>query len=304
MPPLRLHKVDSMRELYLLQHLMATAIMRPLTSSDHMQPKWVGKEKTSSVVAEFIKPNSRLTSFERLEIYNRQYWFRILGCFYEDFPGLRAVMGDRKFEAMAQRYLTYHPSRSFTLRNLGSQIETFLREEPHWTLPHEKLVLDMARFEWTQINAFDGEQKPVLSPGHFSGKELSKMRLSLQPYLYLLELHYPIDDFLVSLKKHNEMRSDASNAVEEHKKVARQKKAPLPKPQQTYVAIHRQNDVLYYKRLEPEAYQILVGLKNDLPIAEACARALLPSLHQNQDWPAKIREWFQAWMSLGWFCKN
>jgi len=43
--------------------------------------------------ARYIKPNDRLTSFERLEIYNRQYWFRVLGGLAEDFPGLRAVLG-------------------------------------------------------------------------------------------------------------------------------------------------------------------------------------------------------------------
>ncbi len=30
---------------------------------------------------DFIKPNDRLTSFERLEIYNRHYWFRVLSAF-------------------------------------------------------------------------------------------------------------------------------------------------------------------------------------------------------------------------------
>ena len=72
------------------------------------------------VVAEFIKPNDRLTSFERLEIYNRQYWYRIFSCFAEDFPGLRAVLGDRKFERLARAYLARYPSESFCLRNLGS----------------------------------------------------------------------------------------------------------------------------------------------------------------------------------------
>ena len=71
------------------------------------------------VVAEFIKPNDRLTSFERLEIYNRQYWFRLRDCFYDDYPGLRAVLGDGQFERLADAYLSKNPSQSFTLRNLG-----------------------------------------------------------------------------------------------------------------------------------------------------------------------------------------
>ena len=74
-----------------------------------------------SVASGFIKPNDRLTSFERLEIYNRQYWFRLRDCFNDDYTGLRAILGDRRFERMAVAYLERHPSECFTLRNLGSK---------------------------------------------------------------------------------------------------------------------------------------------------------------------------------------
>ncbi len=78
------------------------------------------------VAASFIAPNSRLTAFERLEIYNRQYWFRVLGALAEDFPALRSVIGARAFDAMSVAYLTAHPSRSFSLRNLGSHLAEWL----------------------------------------------------------------------------------------------------------------------------------------------------------------------------------
>jgi hypothetical protein len=91
-----------------------------------MQVKWIDGRPTEIVVNQFIKPNDRLTSFERLEIYNRQYWFRLRDCFYEDYPGLRAVLGDKQFERLADEYLAKNPSQSFTLRNLGSRLVKFL----------------------------------------------------------------------------------------------------------------------------------------------------------------------------------
>ena len=48
--------------------------------------------------AQIIKPNDRLSSLERLQIYSRSYWFRILDSFTEDFPGLRAIVGEKQFE--------------------------------------------------------------------------------------------------------------------------------------------------------------------------------------------------------------
>ena len=76
-----------------LQSLMAGAVFRPLTAQDGMQSKWRDGRAMADVADSFIKPNDRLTSFDRLEIYNRVYWFRVLDCLYDDYPGLRAVLG-------------------------------------------------------------------------------------------------------------------------------------------------------------------------------------------------------------------
>ena len=80
--------------------------------------------------AEFVKPNDRLTALERLEIYNRQYWFRVLDSLDEDFPGLRAIVGRRAFDRLSRAYMAECPSQSFTLRNLGSRLEEWLARHP------------------------------------------------------------------------------------------------------------------------------------------------------------------------------
>ena len=61
-----------------LQRRMARAVMTPLTPSEHMRARAPNGRSMRKEAAAFIKPNDRLTSFERLEIYNRQYWWRIL----------------------------------------------------------------------------------------------------------------------------------------------------------------------------------------------------------------------------------
>jgi hypothetical protein len=81
-----------------LQREMAAAILLPLTPNEDMRAEGPDGRRMSDVAASFIAPNSRLTAFERLEIYNRQYWFRVLGALADDFPGLRAVIGSKAFE--------------------------------------------------------------------------------------------------------------------------------------------------------------------------------------------------------------
>src|SRR5579864_4169667 len=118
-----------------IQRRMARAVMTPLTPAERMRPTAPDGRSLRAVAKQIIKPNDRLTSFERLEIYNRQYWFRVLSAFAEDFPGLRAVLGARLFDVVAKAYLSDCPSQSFTLRNLGSRLEPWLRKHPNLTGP-------------------------------------------------------------------------------------------------------------------------------------------------------------------------
>jgi hypothetical protein len=257
------------------------------------------------VFATFIKPNDRLTPFERLQIYNKQYWFRVLDCLYDDYPGLRAILGEAKFDRLRVAYLNKYPSASFTLRNLGSRLERFLREEPQWTAPHEAMALDMARFEWAQVVAFDGESRPALTVDDLLGRDPATLKLGLQPYITLLELGYPLDDFVLAVKKRDALRSEASNAVEtdEHRRAP--KRAPAvrkPKPQQVFLSVHRYENSIYYKRLEPEGYAILTALRDGRTLARTCDAAVKASARPAGEWTGQIKDWFEAWTQLGWFC--
>ena len=86
-----------------LQREMAAAVMQPLTADEDMRAQHADGRSMTDVAASFIAPNSRLTPFERLEIYNRQYWFRVLGALAEDFPALRAVVGRPRVRSALHR---------------------------------------------------------------------------------------------------------------------------------------------------------------------------------------------------------
>jgi hypothetical protein len=285
---------------------MVGALLRPLTPQWRMQKRWTDGSRMHDIAAEFIKPNDRLSSFERLEIYNRQYWFRVLDCLWDDYPGLRAIVGERKFLKLITAYLVRYPSDSYTLRDLGSRLEQFLQEEPQWSAPRQELARDMLRFEWAQVVAFDGPSKPPVTPDDILDTAPAKLRLGLQPYLSLLELDYAVDDFLIAVKKRESdvLRGEASNAVQAVAKAAKRRKPiRLPKREKVYLAVHRHDNMLYYKRLDSEAFAILSALGRGATVEDACAEAVTASGRTNIDWPAQIKTWFDNWSALGWFCR-
>jgi hypothetical protein len=281
---------------------MAEALFRPLSRADGLQTRWSDGRSTASVAAEFVKPNSRLTSVERLEIYARSYWFRVLDCLYDDYPGVRAILGERRFMKLATAFLAEFPSASFTLRNLGGRLPGFIQDAPAFSAPHTALAGDMARFEWAQVVAFDGPSLPVLTQDDVLDAGPARLRVSIQPHITVMECAYPVDDFALALKK-TALRGEASNALASMPKSRRATRPRLPRPAKTFVAVHRQKNMLYFKRLEPEAYAILTALRDGRTLSAACAGALReadPAI----DWAARVQEWFKTWQALGWFCRR
>ena len=61
--------------------------------------------------------------------------------------------------------------------------------------------------------------------------------------------------------------------------------------------------MLYYKRLDPEAFVILTDLCRGVTLEDACAKAVTASNRTNIDWAAQIKEWFDDWSALGWLCR-
>ncbi len=284
---------------------MGGTLLRQLTPSWGMQRTWLDGRPTREAVADFIKPNDRMSAFERLEVYNKQYWFRLLDCLYDDYPGLRAVIGDRKFLALRREYLARHPSDTFALRDLGSQLINFIAAEPQLTTPRTALALEMARFEWAQVVAFDSAAKKPVTVDDLLDQPPEKLRLALQPYLTLLELNHAVDEFFRAVKKRDSdiLRSESSNAVgAEPKEAARPRRVAPPRRQKIFLAVHRNDNHLYYKRLEPEAFAILCGLRDGQPLAAACESAILAS-QRECNWEERITAWFANWSELGWFCR-
>jgi hypothetical protein len=276
--------------------------MRPLARGDAMQARWADGSSMKKVTAGFIKPNDRLTSFERLEIYNRQYWFRLKDSFHEDYPGLRAVLGDRRFEQLAVEYLTRFPSESFTLRNLGRHLVAFLEAEPRWTGPRHQLVLDMARLEWAHIEAFDNEARPPLKTGALAGLDAGQLRLKLQPHITLLQLHYEVDDFLIALKHSAGLRNEASNALGQRRRGNRTNAKLTIKRNPIDLAVHRHADGVYYKRLQPGQFRLLRAFQRGSTLEKACASLMKSQATPDGKLAARLSQWFEDWATLGWFC--
>jgi hypothetical protein len=277
--------------------------MQPLTRNEQMRALGPGGESMRRYAARYIKRNDRLSSFDRLEIYNRQYWFRVLGAMAEDFPGLRAVLGEQRFDEMCCAYLTDCPSRSFTLRNLGSRLEAWLRRNPKWIRRKKVLALDMVRLEWADIEAFDGKNEPVLRTEELTGTSARKLRLRIQPYVQILALHYPVDELVLELRTDEDEVSFASNAVAEQRKRVKVQAVAALQPKTIFLVVHRIDSSVYFRRIEREEYALFTALRTGKTIERAIDKAFQGSSISDFNRGGYVRNCFETWAALGWFCQ-
>jgi len=291
-----------------LQREMAAAVMQPLTPDENMRAHAADGRAMSAVAESFIAPNSGLNAFERLEIYNRQYWYRVLDALGEDFRALRAVVGGSAFQAMSIAYLTAHPSRSFTMRNLGSKLPEWLAANPQFAGRRHRLAMDVARIEWAFVEAWDGADRTPLTLDQIATLDAGS-GLALQPHLRLIALNYPADDLVLAL--HDREKRDASEAghmrdegSEDEDDGNREAPAQLPKlrARPTWLAAHRVDLSVYYRRLRREEFLTLTAIQQGLGLSEAIEAGFQGSQAHASSRPRLVGEWFTNWAELGWIC--
>jgi hypothetical protein len=287
-----------------IQRAVFEVVRQPLTEDERMRERTLDGRSTREIAEQVIKPNDRLTSVERLEIYNRVYWFRILSSLADDFPGLRAVIGQEKFEKVLLGYLTEMPSVSFTLRDLGSRLEEWLRAHPEHLAGNGRMALDMVRLEWADIEAFDAAEFPTLTQDELGSLGEDPV-FRLQPCIQLLDLAYPVDELLLKVRETEEPETDISSnvVVMEMSEAKHHQRHPLPKAKKVFLAVHRQENSVYFKRLKPEGFALLRALQQGQTLSQAIESSVNWSGKKLERVMEQLHDWFANWSQLGWFCR-
>jgi hypothetical protein len=70
----------------------------------------------------------------------------------------------------------------------------------------------------------------------------------------------------------------------------------------TWVAAHRVDLSVYYRRLEREEYRTLKAIGEDRTLAEALVAGFEESTMEAVRRAVRVKEWFRTWAELGWVC--
>jgi hypothetical protein len=245
------------------------------------EPRGVLASAGEAEIEQQVTPSGKLTSAQRLGVYQNAYFARLVDCLGEMLPAVKQTIGDEAFAELAMAYLVRHPSQSYTLNRLGDAFVTFVREtrpprdsdEPDWA----DFLADLARMELAIDEVFDGpghEGEAPPGPELFASippERVAEVRFQLTPSLLVLAFEFPINDFYSHFR-----------AGEEE---------PLPLPAPTYLALFRRDYVVRRLPLALGEHALLAALAAGEKLGEALVVSELP--------PESLFPLFRDWTAVG-----
>jgi hypothetical protein len=274
-----------------IQRWMQSVIMHPggvevgTTSGDAREHLCVDPDKISSVIA----PSQALSSAERLDIYARAYYARLIECLRAEYPMLLRAIGEDLFDQFAIDFLQRYPSTSYTLSHLGTKFPQYLRETRPAAGETESwpdFLIDLAELEWLYSEVFDGPGIEKVAPldaavlQQLSNEHWSTTRLAPAPCLRLVSLDYPVHTYYRRLKKNEE--------------------AQPPTKRATLLAITRRDYIVRPLELDAAEHELLVLLVEGKCLGEAI-ETVASRCEDFEELTGKLRSWFARWMSERFF---
>lgn len=231
------------------QKFIFSAVTRKL-HNDRTRLTWHDRRPTRPIVEAFILGDGKRDALSRLQVYNRMYWYRTLDSLAEDFPGVRAVLGKKLFNTVAETYVERVGSTAFTLRHLGRDFPLWLRRRMVPMSPDLALAAaDVAEVEWASCMAFEAAAEPPLDPAALANPDT--LTLVLQPHVTLLKVNHDVTGFLKKIPATPPTR----------------RKNPRRMPE--LVAVSRVRERVCADRLEPGEHFLLSLFAKPTPIADA-----------------------------------
>lgn len=155
---------------------------------------WAALEgETSDTLRSVVAGSAALSADERIDVYASMYLWRLHDLLADDFPKTAAVLGADGFTDLARRYLGTYPSTHPSARWVGRRLVEFLGRFPLW----EPWLTDLARLEWTRLDAFDArDAEPVRGAdlAAVAPEDWPDLAFELVPSLVVFESAWAISD--------------------------------------------------------------------------------------------------------------
>jgi hypothetical protein len=240
----------------------------------------------------YIVPSPTLQPHQRMQIYNQQYWWRLLNTLHENFPLVTRLFGYHAFnEEIGIPYLLKYPPNHWSLNLLGERL-------PKWILNYYQaldrpLIYNAANLDCAYIASFNAPQKSSLDLSFLQqgGNPESFLNYTffLQPHIHLFKWDYDLFTFRQSFLEHDVDYWLDNNFP------------PLGKGKTYYCLLYRlQTNKIMWKEITLGEYVLLGFIQRGASIEQACEFLEKQDTSIYEQATENLQKWFQDWTIRGW----
>ena len=125
-----------------------------------------------------------LSASERLAIYNRGYYYRLLDALGSVFADTKRALGEAEFKRIGLAYLTQHPSEHAAVERVGRRFAGYLRVR----FPAPNSFGDVADLDWARLCALVAPNPATVARAHqLLPAQFPSSRLRFVPSLQCLQ---------------------------------------------------------------------------------------------------------------------
>ena len=185
------------------QEWFASVITNRLGENNIIQPYTTHGTLIAEEAAHYIVPSPNLRPHERMQIYNQQYWWRLLNTLHANFPLVTRLFGCHAFnEKIGIPYLLKYPPNHWSLNLLGERLPKWITE--CYNEPDQSLIQNAASLDWAFMASFIAAQSPSPDLGQLlkeNPEKLLSQPFYLQPHMNLFSWEYDLLTFRSSFLK-------------------------------------------------------------------------------------------------------
>jgi len=146
---------------------------------------------------------------ERLAVYNRQYWFRLLTVMQTSWPLTARLLGMFHFNLHAQEFLLRNAPAHYDLHTITLGFDRYLADYLHGdsidrgprdpALP-KAILLEAASIDAAFARVFHAPPAPTFDPRNYTPSELAQRKLVSSPALARIEERWPLIELRFALR--------------------------------------------------------------------------------------------------------
>lgn len=275
-----------------LQEWFGTIIARPISLKSEMNPISPSGIPMKEEAPRYIQPSPTLRPEQRIQIYNQQYWWRLLNVLHEIFPLATRLFGYREFNRrLGVPYLQAFPPNHWSLNFLGNRFIRWI--ESHYKGKDKTLLLQSAQIDLAFNDSFIAEDQSAISseslPNPNDISFLLTKKMSLPKSLYLFELDYDLFELRVEM-----LKQDPDYWV----------KHPFPKlkkGRKFYFVLYRNGSkLLNWKEISKGEWLLLSQFREGFTVDQACEWLELQEEGVQNEASENLHRWLQGWIILRW----